>query len=582
MTAPGRLGASALIERVRANPRLAPAIGLGVVALLIVVMTVYPVLVMVLKSFQTSQPYDPITWGLGDWRAAFSDSSLPKAIGNTFLLGIVRVLLGGTIGIFFAWTVARTNVPFKRFIEVSMWVGFFLPALPMTFGWMLLLDGKSGLVNRALTAVFGFDQPPLDLNSYWGIVWVQLAAAAAIMFLLVTPAFRRMDASLEEAAWASGHGRVRTLFKVTVPLLTPAITVATILVLIRSLESFEIELVLGAPARLYVYSTQVWLYLRNDPPRYGEATALSVVFLVALLLLIFVQRRYVGKRQFTTIGGRGFRSSVADLGRWRWFVFAICAAFIAVMIVVPLVMLVLGTFMQLFGFFDLPKPWTLDHWSKTLNDDTFSRSLRNTLLLGVGAAAVGVLFYAIVSYTLVRGRFRGRATLDFLTWLPWALPGILISLALLWVFLGSGAWLAALYGTIYVLVIALVIKELPFGTQTMKAAFLQVNPELEEAARVSGHGGVSIFRRILLPVVSPAAITVALIMFVAAVREIPTVFFLSSAKSMPLAPLMLLSMENGDVERASVLGLIITAIVLVAALASILVGRRYAFDRETS
>ena len=582
MTIPGRAGALALSQRLRGHVRVGPAVGLGIVALLILFMTAYPVLVMVVKSFQTSQPYDPVTWGFDDWRAAFSDSSLPKAIGNTFVLGISRVLIGGTIGIFFAWAVTKTNVPFKRFIEVSMWIGFFLPALPMTFGWMLLLDGQSGLVNQALRWLFHFEQGPLDLNSYWGIVWVQLAAATAVMFLLVSPAFRRMDASLEEAAWTAGHGRLRTLLKVTVPLLAPAITVATILVLIRSLESFEIELVLGAPARLYVYSTQVWLYLRNDPPRYGEATALSVLFLAALLVLIYVQQRFVRGRQFTTVGGRGFRSGVADLGLWRWLVFALCAGFITVMILLPLAMLVLGTFMQLFGFFSLPDPWTLDHWTKTLHDPAFTRSLRNTLLLGVGAAVVGALFYAATSYTLVRGRFRGRAALDFLTWLPWALPGILISLALLWVFLGSGAWLAALYGTIYLLVIAIVIKELPFGTQTMKAAFLQVDPELEEAARVAGHAGPSIFRRVLLPIVSPAAITVALIVFVAAVREIPTVFFLASNKSMPLAPMMLNVMENGEVERASVLGLIITLIVLVAALASILLGRRYAFDRETS
>jgi iron(III) transport system permease protein len=566
--------------RFRGRVRVGPVLMVGFIALVVLFMTAYPLVLMLVKSFQTSQPYEPVKWGLSAWKNAFDDASLPRAILNTVILGVCRVGIAAVLGIGFAWIVTRTNVPGKRFLEVSMWLGFFLPPLPMTFGWMLLLDGQSGLLNRALRWAFHLHGSPLDLNSYWGIVWVQLASATSIMFLLVSPAFRRMDASLEEAAWAAGHGRLRTLFRITLPLLAPAIMVATVLVLMRSLESFEIELVLGVPSRIYGYSTQVWLYLRNDPPRYGEATALSVLFLALLLVLIVIQQRYLRRRQFTTVSGRGFRNEVGDLGRLRWPVFAACASFILVMIFLPLGLLILSTFMTFFGFFNLPHPWTLAHWGKTFHDPAFTHALKNTIYLGVGAAVAASVLYSIVAYVLVRGRFRGRGTLDFLTWLPWALPGILISLALLWVFLGSGAWLAALYGTIFVLILAMVIKELPFGTQTMKAAFLQVNPELEEASRVSGHAGLSTFRRILLPIVSPAALTVALIVFVGAVREIPTVFFLASNNSMPLAPLMLNVMENGDLERASVMGLIITVLVVVAALTSIMIGRRYAFDRD--
>jgi iron(III) transport system permease protein len=569
------------LARLRGRVRVGRALGLALIALIVLFMTAYPLVLMLVKSFQTSQPYEHVTWGVSAWKNAFSDASLPRAIGNTLILGLCRVGIAAVIGIAFAWVVTRTNVPFKRFLEVSMWLGFFLPALPMAFGWMLLLDGQSGLFNRFLRWGFHVQGAPLDLHSYWGIVWVQLATATSIMFLLVSPAFRRMDASLEEAAWVGGHGRVRTLLRITLPLLAPAIMVATVLVLMRSLESFEIELVLGVPARIYVYSTQVWLYLRTTPPRYGVATALSVLFLALLLSLIVVQQRFLRKRQFTTVSGRGFRAEVGDLGRWRWPVFAACAGFIAVMIFLPLGLLVLSTFMRVFGFFDLPNPWTLAHWGETFHDPDFMNALKNTIFLGVGSAAVAAILYSVIGYVLVRGRFRGRGTLDFLTWLPWALPGILISLALLWVFLGSGAWLVALYGTIFVLILAMVIKELPFGTQTMKAAFLQVNPELEDASRVAGHAGLSTFRRVLLPIVSPAALAVALIVFVGAAREIPTVFFLASNKSTPLALMMLNVMENGDLERASVIGLIITVVVVVAAFASILIGRRYAFDRET-
>lgn len=555
-------------------------LGLAALAVVLLFVAAYPLVLLLVKSFQVSPPYAPVEWGFGAWESAFDDPSVPRTLLNTFSLGIVRVALAAALGIFFAWVVTRTTAPWRRFVELGLWLGFFLPLLPLTLGWFLLLDPKSGLLNTFLQGIFGMEEGPLDINSYWGIVWAHLAHSTAIMFLLITPAFQRLDAGLEEASWMSGVSRVKTLVRVTVPVLAPAILVATILILIRSFESFEIELLLGAPNDLWVFSTKVWLYLRSDPPAYGTATALSVVFLAVLIALIVLQRRLLGRRRYTTVGGRGFRLQRADLGRWRWPVAIFSAGFVLVGVFLPMILLVVGTCMKLFGFFSIDDPWTLSHWEAVLGNDLFVNGLKNTLLLGVGAAVVGAVFYLVVSHVLVREEFRGKRMLDFVSWLPWALPGVLISLALLWIVLGSLPFLTVLYGTIWVLILAVIVKNLPLGIQVTQASLMQMSPELEESAYTSGASRVTTFRRVVFPILAPGTLTVALIVFIEAVREIPAVIFLDSTDSRPLSPLMLSFAEEGRMEEAAIVGLVITVVIVVAAMSVRVIGKQYLMEQD--
>jgi iron(III) transport system permease protein len=249
-------------------------------------------------------------------------------------------------------------------------------------------------------------------------------------------------------------------------------------------------------------------------------------------------------------------------------------AWIGVMILLPLAFLLLGTFMRLFGFFDVADPWTLRHWASAFDDPIFMTSLRNTLLLGLGAGVVGALFAAVVSYVLVRQRFAGRGTMDFLTWLPWALPGVLLGLALLWTFL-STPFLRGLYGTIYLLILAIIIAELPLGTQVLKASVMQIHKELEESAAMSGAPWFYTFRRVVIPLLLPAILAVGLIIFIAAVRDIPNIIFLASPQSRTLSLLMLDYIAGAQMEKAVVLGVFITFLILIAAIAGrLLLGRQ--------
>ena len=554
--------------------RLIPALLL--IGILIFLLA-YPMGLLFVKSFVASRPGHPTVWTINGWVAAFTDAALPIALGNTFFLALMRVVITSGLAIFFAWVVTRTDTPLKGFIEIALWLGFFLPLLPMTMGWILLLDPHYGLINKFFMSVFALSEAPFNIYSYGGIIWCHLAFSTSVRFLLMTPAFAAMDATLEEAGQVCGSNKAGVLMRVTIPVLAPAVLASTALGFIRSLESLEIEMVLGLPAGIYVVSTKIWDFIHWEPPLYDRATALCSIFLLLIFLLVWLHRRFLHGREFTTISGRSHMVESFTLRRWRWATCTLCLLFIAVMIILPLVTLIMGTFMEFFGHFQLEKVWTTRHWTGVFTDLVFLRSLKNTLLLGLGAATVGTLVYALISYLIVRTYLPGRGVIDVLSWLPWAMPGVLISLALLWSVLGSGDAVKLLYGTVFLLGLAIVIKEMPLGTQIIKAAVQQVSSELEEASNTAGANWSDYFRRILLPLLKPTLISVAIIVFISAARDIPTVIFLSTHETRTLSLLMLDHIADANQEKAAVLGVFIVFLIF----ALLLVGKLLGFRRPS-
>ena len=236
------------------------------------------------------------------------------------------------------------------------------------------------------------------------------------------------------------------------------------------------------------------------------------------------------------------------------------------MMVVPIVFLLMGTFMSVFGFFDIPQPWTLEHWSRVLSEPLFFESLKNTLIVALGSAGIGVLFYSVIAYVIVKTRFVGKGVLDFVSWLPWAVPGILLGVGLLWTFLQTPG-LKALYGTVYLMIVAIVIKSMPLGVQMTKTVMLQLGNELEEASRICGASWLDTYRRVLFPLLLPMLTVVGLLVFNSAARDISTVVLLGTGDSRTLSLLMLeWAVGGGALEKATVVGVIIVVIVVVTSL----------------
>ncbi len=542
-----------------------PSLLMTVLLLVVAFLVLTPLCLMIFNSFQTARPGQPVVWGLEGWVKAFTTPGIIKAITNTFTLAAARQAIALLVGSYFAWLIARTDIPLKGTLEFLFWLSFFLPALPQTMGWILLLDPKYGLFNQALEGLGIVKQPLFNIYSFWGIVWAHLGGTVAVKVMLLAPAFRNLDAALEEASHISGASGRHTFFHIFIPVMMPAILVSTILGIIRSLEAFEIELLLGTPIGLQVFSTKIHELVTWEPPQFAPAMALSTIFLVLLMFMVAMQRRYIGKRNYATITGRGFSIRSMRLGRWRYPAFALVFSFALVITVLPTILLVAGTFMKLFGFFNIPDPWTLDNWRATLSDPVLTRSLWNTLAVGLGSGVVGILFYALIAYVIVKSQYRGRWLLDFLSWLPWSIPGILLGVALLWTFLQTKIFLP-IYGTIYLLMIAMVIKSMPFGTQMIKSVLIQLGSDLEEASKVCGATWLHTLRRVIFPLIMPAMITVGLVGFISAARDISTVVLLGSGKSRTLSLLMLDFAAGAEFEKATVVAVIIVGLVVAAAL----------------
>jgi iron(III) transport system permease protein len=542
-------------------PSLPMMILLAVVGFLVLT----PLCLMILNSFQTARPGEAIVWGFEGWVKAFTTPGIVSAMTNTFSLAMTRQAIALLIGAFFAWLVARTDIPMKGFLEFLFWLSFFLPALPETMGWILLLDPKYGLLNQGLIGLGLLSQPIFNIYSFWGIVWAHLGGTVSVKVMLLAPAFRNLDAALEESSRISGASGWHTFFHIIIPVMAPAILVTTILGLIRSLEAFEIELLLGTPIGLQVYSTKIHELVTWEPPQFAPAMALSTLFLGVLLFMVALQRRYIGRRVYTTVTGRGFSMRRTHLGPWRYPAFALILAFALIVTVIPTALLLLGTFMKLFGFFNIPDPWTLENWRATLSDPVLFRSIGNTLAVGLGSGLMGVFFYAFIAYMIVKTRHHGRSLLDFLSWLPWSIPGILLGMALLWTFLQTKIFLP-IYGTVYLLMIAMVIKSMPFGTQMIKSVLLQLGNDLEEASKVCGATWFDTFRRVVMPLIMPALVTVGLVGFISAARDISTVVLLGSGKSRTLSLLMLDFAAGAEFEKATVVAVMVVGLVVVAAL----------------
>ena len=548
-----------------------PSVPMAILLLVVGFLVLTPLALMILNSFQIARPGQPIVWGLDGWIKAFSTPGIIKAMSNTFTLALTRQVIALFIGAFFAWLIARTDMPMKGFLEFLFWLSFFLPALPETMGWILLLDPKYGLLNQGLMGLGVLSQPLFNIYSFWGIIWAHLGGTVSVKVMLLAPAFRNLDAALEESSRISGASGWHTFFHIIVPIMMPAILVTTILGIIRSLEAFEIELLLGTPIGLQVYSTKIHELVTWEPPQFPPAMALSTVFLAVLLLLVAFQRIYIGKRSYTTVTGRGFSIRRTQLGRWRYPAFALVLTFALIITVIPTVLLLTGTFMKLFGFFAIADPWTLDNWRQTLDDPVLLRSLGNTLAIGLGSGLVGVFFYSIIAYFIVKTHYRGRWLLDFLSWLPWSIPGILLGVALLWTFLQTKIFLP-IYGSIYILMIAMVIKSMPFGTQLVKSVLLQLGNDLEEASKVCGGTWFDTYRRVVLPLIFPALVTVGLVGFISAARDISTVVLLGSGRSRTLSLLMLDFAAGAEFEKATVVAVMVVALVVAAALTARIFG----------
>jgi len=555
--------------RTRRLPRLDSAIlvPLGA-ALLLLYLVAFPLAMLILGSVSVQgEPTKGLT--LGNYAETYSDPTTYRLLANSVLYAFGSSLLALTLGTGLAWIVERTNTPARRAFFALSLVPLIVPGVVSTIAWIFLLSGQIGVVNRVLMTLFGLDTAPFDVFSLGGMMWAEGLHLSPLVFLFMSAAFKSMDPSLEESALTSGSGTWRTLRRVTLPILLPGFASATLIMFVRGLESFEVPRLIGVPARVPVFTSTIYDQLHEYPADYGGAGALAVGLLAISAIGVWLYQRLTRRAErYATVTGKAFRPRVLDLGRWRYAALAILLVYFLLIIGLPFGILLFASFIPFYiPSLDMLSKLTLDNYRFALEHPSVRDGVRNSLLLGTTAATVTMALTAVIAWITTKTKIRGRGTLDFLAFVPIAIPGLILGVSFILQYLSPAFRFLPIYGTLWILVIAYTTKYLPYGMRTNSSAMLQIHRELEEASAVSGASWWMMFRRITLPLLRPALVAGWLYIFIVSVRELSASVLLVTSESTVLAIVIFDLFESGKSNAVAALSvmLIITLILVVLA-----------------
>ena len=568
---------SRLAGGLRAARSKQPVFIMAVLLLVLGFFLIYPILLMAVLSFNTApHVFLEAEWGLDNWRIPFEDPRVFQAIANSFLIWIATVGIAFPIATLISWVLARTNIPFSHGLEFLFWVSYLMPGISVVLAWIFLLDPNLGYLNALVELLPFVDEGPFNIFSVPGIIWAGLMTnGISTKVMLMTPAFRNMDQTLEEVARIAGASTVATMFRVTLPLMVSPMALVFALQLVRVFQSFEIEQLLGVPFGFFVYSTLIYDFARQEAPQYAPAMVLGLITTFVIVLIVPLQRWILQRRRYTTITGQ-FRPGLIDLGRWRYPLFLTLGTLLFLLTIGPGLVLLAGSFMVRAGFWFHPLI-TTHHWEGVLTDARFLGAVKTTLVLAVTAAVLSPVLFSIIAYILVRTRWAGRSVLDFIIWGSAVVPGMLSGLGLLMVVLGTPI-IGVLYGTVWILIIIVVLQGNTTGVNISKAAIVQVGFDMEEAARVSGAGWLGTYFRIWVPLLAPTLVLLSTMNFVMAAGATSSLILLVSFDNQTLSILALLLTEDGKREAASIVGLAI--IIVTTGMA--LIARHYGLQLGVS
>jgi iron(III) transport system permease protein len=374
-----------------------------------------------------------------------------------------------------------------------------------------------------------------------------------------------MDPSLEESAEVSGASPLATMLTVTFPLIAPAIVSGMLLSFVVMLGIYGIPAVLGAPANINVLTTYIFKLTNWSPPLYNTAAAVAVVLMVVTGLLVFVQHRVISARSYTTVAGKAFRPRSLRLGPWRWVTLALAMIYLVVVVVLPTLALIIAAFRKFLFFRDAAslvdmKQYSWMHFHAVFDNPITMRSIWNTLEVGVITALIGGALAFAMGYTIHRTNLRGRRSLDLVSTLPVAIPGLVIGVAYLWAWIGVPG---GLYGTIWILALAFVGRFMPDTVKSLSTSLMQIHRELEEAAWICGKGLFGTIRTIVLPLARPGVVAAMTLLFVLAIRELGSSLFLYTSNTTVMAVLLLDYYEGGNIGKTAAFSLVQTALLAV-------------------
>jgi iron(III) transport system permease protein len=496
-----------------------------------------------------------------DWFSkAYSAVGLGSMMVNSLAFALGSTVISVSVGTLLAYLIVRTDVPFKTLMMVMSLVPLILPGILHTIAWIFLASPRVGVYNKLLEPIFG--PGTFNIFSLPGMILVEGLHLAPLVFLLMVAAFRSMDPALEESALMSG-ARFATLFRrITMPLVRPALYAAILIMAVRTLEAFEVPALLGIPEGRWVFTSRIWRVLNAFPPGYGQAGAYAMTLLVLTSIGVFWHSRLSRRaKTFQTVTGKGFRPRPLELGRWRRPATAFLVGYFLFAVAAPMLILVYASTQK---FYTAPTLSTVTHLTAHNYNYTFSShgtlvALKNSMFLSIGTATLVMFLMAVAAWLVVRTRLTGRWMVDNLSFLPLVIPGLVMGVALLFVYL---RFPIPIYGTIWILLIAYMTRYMPYGMRYAASSMYQIAGELEESAQTSGASWWQTFRRILLPLLVPGLLAGWIYIATVSIRELSSSILLYSPGNEVLSIRIWEQYQNGQFTELAALGVIMVVILM--------------------
>jgi iron(III) transport system permease protein len=507
--------------------------------------------------------FDDGSFTFGGFERAYASAGLAVMVKNSVIFTVGSSLLAFVTGTFLAYVTVRTNVPFRPLLVATAMVPLIIPGLLYTISWIMLSSENVGLLNQLSEAAVG--RPIFDIFSMAGMIWVEGTHSAPLVFLFMVAAFRSMDPALEESALVSGASRWTMIRRVTIPLTKPAIAGAMLIIGVNGLTSFEVPVLLGLPDRINVFTSQIFAELRQFPYDYGAAGALSIGLVLLAIAGVYATNRLGGQgREHATVTGKGFRPRPLDLGRAKYPVGAVVVLYFLVTTALPVLIMLYNSLLPYYQRFSFSSfgDFSLTNYIDLFDNRIFMRSLVNSAELSVGSATVVMLLTAIAAWLVVRTRITGRLIVDQLTFLPMIIPGLVMGVAISFVYLRNPLPIP-IYGTMLILLIAYVTRFMPYGMRYAASSLTQISAELEESAAVSGASWLQTVRRIVLPLMVSGLTAGWIYIVIVSIRELSSSILLYSPGNEVLAIVTFQLYEKGEMTTVSALG-VLMVLTLVA------------------
>ena len=498
-----------------------------VVVAFLVIFEVIPLSYLLIRSL-----FPKGSFSLDSFKRVYTYDLNWTALINTVVISGLTTLFGVILAFPLAFLVGRTDMYGKKFFRTLFVTTYMVPPYVGAMAWLRLLNPNAGVLNKFLMQVFNLSKAPFNIYTVGGIVWVLTCFYYPYAFITISRAMEKMEPSLEEASKISGASPIKTLMTITIPMMTPSIIAAGLLVFVASASAFGIPSIIGAPGQIYTVTTRIIDFVHiGSEEGLNDAMVLAVFLMAIANIVLYVTTFVIGKRQYITMSGKSTRPNIVELGKWRMPITVIISIFSFFVVILPFVTVALTSFTVNMG-----KPIGLSNMSMSAWNKVFSRasilsSTKNSIIAGLAAAFFGIVISCIMAYLLQRTNVKGKRIPDFLITLGSGTPSVTIALAL--IISMSGKFKINIYNTLTIMIIAYMIKYMLMGMRTVVSAMSQVHPSLEEAAQISGANWLRMLKDVTVPLIGASIVAGFFLIFMPSFYELTmsTLLYSSNTKT---------------------------------------------------